>query len=129
MGDFNLPDINWNLFTCGSISNTNFSFKFLECLHDCFINQMVDSPTRIGICQRRYILDLVLLSIDDHISNVNVGSLIGRSDHCTNTFNIDLHPITEECKFKRYMYDKGNYKEMNKYLKEAMDIYTSDCTD
>ena len=27
------------------------------------------------------------------------------------------------------MYDKGNYKEMNKYVKEAINIHTSDDTD
>ena len=70
-------------------------------------------------------MDLALSNIDDHISNVNVGSAIGRSDHGTITFNINLHPITEEGKFKRYMYDKGNYNEINKYLKEAINIYTS----
>ena len=74
-------------------------------------------------------MNLVLSNVDDHISNVNVGSAIGRRDHGTITFNIDLHPITEEDEFKRYMYDKGNYKEMNKYLKEAINIYTSDDTD
>ena len=60
MGEFNLPDINWHLLTCESISSTHFSFKFLECIHDCLLNQMVDSPTRIRIGQRSNILDLVV---------------------------------------------------------------------
>ena len=64
-------------------------------------------------------MDFVLRNIDDHISNVNVGSAIGRSDHGTITFNINLRPITEDGKFNRYMYDRGSCKEMNKYLKEA----------
>ena len=56
VGDFNLLDINWNLFSCEFISNTHFSFNFLECLQDCYINQLVDSPTRIRIGQRPNIL-------------------------------------------------------------------------
>ena len=50
----------------------------------------------------------------DHISNVNVGYAIGRCDHGTITFNISLHPISEEGKFKSYLYDKGKYKEISK---------------
>ena len=93
------------------------------------MNQMVDSPTRITIGQRPNIIHLVLSNIYDHISNANVGSAIGRSDHGIIAFNINVHPIAEDCKFKRYMYDKVNYKEMNKYLNEAINIYTSDDTD
>ena len=85
----------------------------------------MDSPTRTRIGQRLSILYLVLTNIDDHISNVNVGSAIGRSDPGTITFNFDLHPITEEGKFKRYLYGKVNNKEMNKYLKQAINIYAS----
>ena len=127
MGDFNLPDINWHLLTCESISNAHFSFNFLECLHDCSINRMVDSPTRIRIGRKPN--SLVLSNIDDHISNVNVGPAIEWSDHSTITLNINLHPTTEDCNVKRCMYDKGNYKEVNKYLKEAINIYNSDNTD
>ena len=123
VGDFNLPNINWHLLTCESISNTHFSFKFLECLRDCFINQIVDSPTRIRIGYVPNILHLVLSNIDDDISNVNAGPAIGMSDHGTITFHINLHPITDEGKFMRYMYDKGNYKEMNKYVTVAINIY------
>ena len=73
-------------------------------------------------------MDLILTNIDDHISNVNVGPGIRRSDHGTITFKINLHPITEEGKFMRYLYATGNYKEMNKYFKQVMNIYTSDDT-
>ena len=117
MGDFILPNINWTVFTCESTSNTNIQFKFFECIHDCFINQLVDYLTRIRIGQRPNILNLVLTNIDGHISNANVGSAIGRSDLGTIAFNINLLPITEEGKFKRYLYDNGDYKEMTKYLK------------
>ena len=76
--------------------------------------------TRIG--QRPNILDFVSTNIDDHISNVNVRHAIVRSGHGTITFNINLHTTIEKVKFKRYLHDDGNYKEMNKYLKQA--IYT-----
>ena len=56
----------------------------------------MDSPTRIRIGQRSNILDLILTNIDDHISNVNAGSAIGKSDHGTITFNINQHPRTQE---------------------------------
>ena len=70
----------------------------------------MDSSSRIRVVQRQNILDFVFIDIDDRISNVNVGSANGRSYYGTITFNIILHPITEEGKFKRYLYGKGNYK-------------------
>ena len=60
--------------------------------------QLVDSPNRIIIGQGPNIFDLVLTNVDDHISNANAGSAIGRSDRGTITFNIHLHPISEEGK-------------------------------
>ena len=45
MGDFNPPEINWDLWTT-TRSETHISYKFLECLRDNFWEQAIFSPTR-----------------------------------------------------------------------------------
>ena len=57
MGDFNLPDINWELWTT-SRSENHLSYKFLECLRDNFWEQTIFSPTRWVKDQPGNVLDL-----------------------------------------------------------------------
>ena len=45
-GDYNLPDINWDLWTSKSENPNNISFKFIECLRDNFMFQHVKKTTR-----------------------------------------------------------------------------------
>ena len=40
-GDYNLPDINWDLWTTKSENPNNISYKFIECLRDNFMFQHV----------------------------------------------------------------------------------------
>ena len=90
----------WETSTCLILTGIYSHVKILaihisgrkfKCLCDCFMNRIVDSSTRIRIGQRPITLDLVLSNIDDHISNVNVASAIGRSDHGMINFHINLH--------------------------------------
>ena len=45
MGDFNMPEINWELWTT-SRSENHHSYRFLECLRDSFLEQPITHPTR-----------------------------------------------------------------------------------
>ena len=44
MGDFNLPDIDWQLMK--SRSTNGFSTNFVDVVQDNYLNQMVAEPTR-----------------------------------------------------------------------------------
>ena len=69
MGDYNYPEIRWKNNTAAHMS----SIKFLECIEDCFLIQMLDVPTR-----NEALLDLLLTSL---LCNISVSDSLGYSDH------------------------------------------------
>ncbi|TRZ08490.1 hypothetical protein HGM15179_018622 [Zosterops borbonicus] len=71
VGDFNLPDICWELNT----AEKRQSRKSLECVEDNFFSQLVSEPTRGGT-----MLDLVLANRDGLVGDVVEGHL-EHSDH------------------------------------------------
>ncbi|GAB0188331.1 hypothetical protein GRJ2_001298400 [Grus japonensis] len=72
MGDFNHPDICWRDSTAGHKQ----SRKFLECIRDNFLLQVIEEPTRRGA-----MLDLVLTNKEGLVGNVKLTGSLGCSDH------------------------------------------------
>ncbi|TRZ26643.1 hypothetical protein HGM15179_000414 [Zosterops borbonicus] len=72
VGDFNLPDICWELNT----AEKRQSRKFLEHMEDNFLLQLVGEPTRGGT-----MLDLLFTNRDGLVGDVVVGGQLGHSDH------------------------------------------------
>ena len=72
VGDFNFPDI------CGiyNTADREQSQRFLECVGDDFLTQLVKEPTRGS-----KILDLLFVNIECLVGNVKVGGCLGHSDH------------------------------------------------
>ena len=82
VGDFNLPDIDWESMTApGDAKSKNF-LDF--CLSHGF-NQYVSVPTRL-----KNILDLVLCNERMLISDLNVSMPFGLSDHDSITFSVAI---------------------------------------
>ncbi|RMB92461.1 hypothetical protein DUI87_31103 [Hirundo rustica rustica] len=79
VGDFNLPDICWELNT----AERRQSRKFLECMEDNFLSQLVGEPTR-----GRTVLDLLFANRDGLVGDVVVGGRLGQNDHETIEFPI-----------------------------------------
>ncbi|RMC20151.1 hypothetical protein DUI87_00997 [Hirundo rustica rustica] len=79
VGDFNLPDICWELNT----AEKRQSRKFLECMEDNFLSQLVGEPTR-----GRTMLDLLFANRDGLVGDVVVGGRLGQSDHEIIEFSI-----------------------------------------
>jgi hypothetical protein len=72
VGDFNLPDIDWEMGT-GSARTASF----LEAVDDVMLTQMVDFSTQVkGNC-----LDLVLTNIPERIVDIEEAGRLGKSDH------------------------------------------------
>ncbi len=72
IGDFNMPDIDWETWT----GARNWA-GFLDAVEDALLEQMVYFPTHIkGNC-----LDLVLTNIPERIKNVEEMGRLGASDH------------------------------------------------
>ena len=107
VGDFNLPDINWKNWTTKSNNSNNLNFKFVECLRDAFMSQHVTDPTRGRGSNDPNVLELILSNDEDIIGDVENLNQLGRSDHCTLTFEI-------LCTIKL-----NNYTNRRKYYKNA----------
>ena len=88
IGDFNYPDIRWNNGTAGAKGR-----QFYEAVCDRFLEQHVNEATH----DAGNILDLILSSHDELVSNVKHEGKIGNSDHEVITCVIN----TEECREKR----------------------------
>ncbi|KAK4831147.1 hypothetical protein QYF61_015450 [Mycteria americana] len=72
VGDFNLPDVCWKYNT----AERKQSRRFLECVADNFLTQLVSEPTREGAP-----LDLLFTNREGLVSHVMVGGHLGQSDH------------------------------------------------
>ncbi|RMC15976.1 hypothetical protein DUI87_08183 [Hirundo rustica rustica] len=79
VGDFNLPDICWELNT----AEKRQSRKFLESMEDNFLSQLMGEPTRGGT-----MLDLSFVNRDGLVGDVMVGGHLGQSDHEIIEFSI-----------------------------------------
>ncbi|RMC03709.1 hypothetical protein DUI87_19701 [Hirundo rustica rustica] len=79
VGEFNLPDICWELNT----AEKRQSRTFLECMEDNFLSQLVGEPTR-----GRTMLDLLFANRGGLVGDVVVGGQLGQSDHEIIEFSI-----------------------------------------
>ncbi|GAB0184141.1 hypothetical protein GRJ2_000879400 [Grus japonensis] len=72
MGDFNHPDICWR----DDAAEHKQSRKFLECVDDNFLLQVIEEPTRRGA-----MLDLILTNKEGLVGDVKLKGSLGCSDH------------------------------------------------
>ncbi|GAB0183186.1 hypothetical protein GRJ2_000783900 [Grus japonensis] len=72
MEDFNLPDVCWKYNTM----ERKQSRRFLECVEDNVLTQLVSEPTREGSP-----LDLLLAKTEGLVGDVMVGGCLGHNDH------------------------------------------------
>jgi len=80
MGDFNLPDIYWKYNT----AERKQSRRFLDCVEDNFLTQLVSEPTR-----GRASLDLLFTNTEGWVGgDVVVRGCLGLSDHEMTEFSV-----------------------------------------
>ncbi|GAB0208240.1 mitochondrial enolase superfamily member 1 [Grus japonensis] len=79
VGDFNLPDVCWKSNT----AERKQSRRFLECVEDNFLTQLVSEPTRGGAS-----LDLLFTNREGLVGDVVVRGRLGLSDHEMIEFSI-----------------------------------------
>jgi len=78
MGEFNFPNIDWNLFSSNSLDGADF----IGCVLEGFLTHYVDTPTR-----GEATLDLVLRNEPGQMLDLLVGELFGVSDHTSISVN------------------------------------------
>ncbi|KAJ7411667.1 hypothetical protein BTVI_48805 [Pitangus sulphuratus] len=82
MGDFNLPEINWEHHTAG----TTRARRFLKNLDDSFMEQVLRKPT-----WKDSLLDLLDVNRVDLVSEVVIGGCLRHSDHEATEFKISVN--------------------------------------
>lgn len=111
IGDFNYPGINWTTVNSQSQDDQDF----IKVVEDLFLTQHVMQPTR-----ENNILDIILTTDPDIISDIDILPPIGTSDHNVLEFNVSLTKDhnNHECRQKNYDYKNANFEQINKELKE-----------
>ena len=114
-GDFNFPNINWQLKRASDQQGETF----IEALNDAYLIQHITKPTRVRINQKSNILDLVLTRDIDDVQLIEYCSAIGHSDHLFIKIFTTI-PKTTQSTNDTYMFDynKGNYANFNSYMME-----------
>ena len=96
LGDFNLPDINWDTLTGTSTISNNFC----DCAFKSNLTQLVESPTHTG----GNILDLVLTNSPEYILSLLVHPpefwCIALLNFFYNFFQVPSTPSKLECVFQ-----------------------------
>ena len=111
IGDFNFPTIDWdNWSTPHSVNHPEF--KFIECLRDSFLSQVIDSRTRYRDGQNSNILDLVILDKPEIFDGVEYYSNLGASDHVSLQINLNCSPETNRFDLVKRNYHKGDYDQI-----------------
>ena len=81
MGDFNFPNIDWNIPRVRGLDGE----EFVRCVQEGFLTQHVDKPTR-----GEAVLDLILANEPGQVSDLSVGEHLGDSDHNSISFMLAL---------------------------------------
>jgi len=112
VGDFNFPDIDWNIWS--SSHGSSQSTAFIDVLRDNMLLQHVTMPTRARGSDNPHTLDLVITN-DHTIENIEIMAPLGNSDHSLLdiSYNISGYPHTYT---KKLNFKKGDYNNLRKDL-------------
>ena len=129
LGDFNLPNIDWDQETCSNNEN-HINSKFLNFVHEYFLNQLINKPTHFRADQAPTLIDLIITNDSEFISNVNHSPPFGLSHHDVLTFVLNINQSKIELPPKIvYLMNKGDYPALNKYLKDQNWDFLLEITD
>ncbi len=106
IGDFNCPNISWNLMHGDKEGN-----RLVEMVEDSFLSQLVTQPTR-----GNNILDLVLTADTDLISECEVGEVLSGCDHHMIRLKIISNHQLAENKSKVPDYRHANLGTSDRYI-------------
>ena len=116
LGDFNFPNIRWECEE--ELDDSHF---FIKCINNNFLYQKVMTATRA-----ENILDLVLVTDENMVDEIDVGEPLANSDHCILRFDIKVR-CDKESNSKKVMFDyfKADYSVVRQRLKNMTGFCTS----
>ena len=112
VGDMNYSEIDWDAWS-SSAGEMHGSSKFVSCLQDNFLSQLVSIYTRYREGQRPSLLDLVIINEEQIVSNIVGSSALGKSDHIVLNFDLNCYVEDKEDKPARYIFAKGDYEGLS----------------
>ena len=108
MGDFNAA-VNWDTMNSTSYAEGQ---RLIDFVSNEFLHQWVEKPTRGD-----NILDIVLTTEDNLVSNITVGESIGKSDHKIVRFQVNIPQQKENKIVKKLDYRRSNWTSLKEYTK------------
>ena len=93
VGDFNFPQIDWELEVSRAPTN-HYSHAFLDVLRDFFLFQHVQHPTRFRLGETPSVLNLVLTNEEGMVTHFEHLPGLGSSDHCILQFTLVCYAVT-----------------------------------
>ena len=120
-GDFNYSSIHWrNGSGSTNLNEKSMESAFTNCLFDCALHQLIDSPTYNADSSSGSILDLVLTDDADRVDAISVGPPLGKiaSGHVTLTWK---YAVGTECVSRQfnsigYNFSKGDYDGFSSFI-------------
>ena len=116
VGDFNYPNITFD----GSFQGGTIGEEIRQKIEDAFMVQKVTEPTRRRENQRPTRDDWILTNDEDFVYNIQHLDPMGKSDHDTLLFGLDI-VRSKVCKVSNYIYSlkKGNYDDFRQYVRDV----------
>ena len=117
LGDFNHPQINWNLPSTSCAPKA--SKEFQKCIFENFLYQVVTAPTRYRLDNIPSLLDLIITNNEDIVSPPNFIPPLGKSDHVFIEFQIQqmTHTVSST---PHYQFCKADFPGLRSFLKEII---------
>ena len=111
-GDFNLPQIDWDL-CLSTAPETHPSHSFIETVQSCYLHQHVREPTRFRLGETPSTLDLVLTDEEGMVRNMQSLPGLGNSDHVVLSFELICFSAA---KSRQGLKTHTNYEELTDCL-------------
>jgi hypothetical protein len=109
MGDFNLPDIDWDTWSCkGDVHRTEH--KLLETSQNNFLFQHISKPTTWRGSDTPHILDLIITNEENMISDIEYQSPLGKNDHCMMKFDYNCYTMAKNKGRVTKLYNRAKNK-------------------
>ena len=115
VGDFYLPDIDYNLWTTCRSEN-HFSYLFLENLRDTILEQPINLPTRWLHDTPGNVLNLCLVDITEIIKDIDIATRLGNCDHLCLEIELIFPMSKDNMTSEKGNFYSGDYKTANSKL-------------
>ena len=112
MGDFNLPKIDWHTWETPNKNMADTGNRLIEVLRDAFLHQHILTATRNRNKDNPSLLDLIITNEQNMISDLELTSPLGNSDHSCIHFWFNCYINYKKSDIQHYLYDKGDYEAM-----------------